>query len=565
MPSYDSTLQEIKDRLDIVDVVSDYVQLKKSGQNWKGHCPFHTEKTPSFMVSPAKQIFHCFGCNSGGDIFTFILKYENITFPETLKILAKKAGVELKASPQASRTAGEKDSLLTINRDAMHFFSQCLSKNTEAQSYLNNRGITQDTQKQFSLGYAMKSWNALMNYLRQKGHHPALMQKAGLVTQGQKGTYDTFRDRIMFPIFDLKGDVIAFGGRSTDGSEPKYINSPETPVFHKSRVLYGLNFARESTSKSGFLMFMEGYLDVISAHQHGFPNAVAPLGTAVTPDHGKLAKRFTEDAVLVFDSDTAGINAAKKTAGILLECSINVKILTMPENDDPDSFLRQKGEAAFQQLLAHPLDIVEFFMRQKGDRRKLARETLETIAKVPDKVLLGEYVRTLAEEMHINESFVREELKKIRNRPEKPRDQQQESWRREPVQRPVNEVFMIRLMLQMPERALEVSGQLSEEDFTDPVITAVFSKIKSGIRKLDELLEGLQSEAREFLTAISFEDGVPASEKALDDCIKRIIENRLKLMEQQMQIKLKTAEKNGDTELLKQLQAEYHALLKQRR
>jgi DNA primase len=270
MPSHDRTLDEIKTRLDIVDLISEYVNLKKAGQNWKGLCPFHTEKTPSFTVSPAKQIFHCFGCGSGGDIFTFLTRYESLTFPEALKILATRAGVTIKKVQKGADTSGEKETLLIIHRDALGFFQQYLKKNTKAVEYLKERGINSNAQNLFSLGFAPRSWNALLSFLERKGHKADTIKKAGLVTKGAKGYYDTFRGRIIFPIHDHKGDVVAFGGRSIDGSDPKYLNSPETLIFNKRRVLYGLHYAKDSIKKAGHALLMEGYLDVITAHIHGY-------------------------------------------------------------------------------------------------------------------------------------------------------------------------------------------------------------------------------------------------------------------------------------------------------
>ena len=235
MPS-DTVLEEIKSRLDIVDFISEYVHLKHAGQNWKGLCPFHTEKTPSFTVSPAKQIYHCFGCNSGGDIFSFLVKYENVAFPEAVSILAKKAGVVLKTTQKDAVKTGEKEILFNIHIDAVTFFQQQLTRSEKARQYFNKRGIDINAQKLFSLGHAPKTWNALLNYLTGKGYKADVIKKSGLVTQGNKGVYDTFRDRIMFPIYDLKGDVIAFGGRAINGDEPKYLNSPETIIFNNEKT-----------------------------------------------------------------------------------------------------------------------------------------------------------------------------------------------------------------------------------------------------------------------------------------------------------------------------------------
>jgi DNA primase len=381
MPLNDGALAEIKSRVDIVDLVSEFVSLKKSGQNWKGLCPFHTEKTASFTVSPSKQIYHCFGCGSGGDIFTFLVKYENLTFPEAMKTLAKRAGVTLHLSRGIAEKPGEKETIFRLHKDALSFFRQCLDHNSGARRYLERRGIDGKAQNDFSLGYAPKSWNSLFSFLRKREYHIETIHKSGLITRGQKGFYDTFRGRVIFPIFDLGGDVVAFGGRSLDSSEPKYLNSPETVVFNKRKVLYGLNRARDFIKNKGCALLMEGYTDVITSSSYGFSNAVAPLGTAFTAEHGKLIKRFTEHVILVFDSDVAGMEAAKNAASILLESGLNVKVLSFPDKDDPDSFLRRNGgEREFGRLLENALSIVDFLMIKGGDKRLVSREALERIS-----------------------------------------------------------------------------------------------------------------------------------------------------------------------------------------
>ena len=567
MPSHDSTLEEIKDRIDIVDLISDYVQLKKAGQNWKGLCPFHAEKTPSFTVSPAKQIFHCFGCGSGGDIFTFLVRSENLSFPEALNILAKRAGVTLKTSQKDAVQTGEKETLFNMHKDAAGFFQQNLLKNSNALGYLKGRGIGSDVQKLFTLGYALNSWNALLTFLTRKGYKSEMVKKAGLAVQGSKGVYDTFRDRIMFPIYDLKGDIIAFGGRAIDNSEPKYLNSPETPVFNKRKILYGLNRAKDSIKDAGHALLMEGYLDVITAHTYGFTNAVAPLGTACTQEHGKLLKRFVEEVILVFDSDDAGRKAAKNAAGILLESGLNVKILAISEKEDPDSFLRKRGKEAFQALLENPLSIIDFFMIQKGDKRLITREAIETIAKAPDKILQGTYLKMLSEKLNVEERYVREEYQRIKkqlqggyNKPAPPTQPKPKVW-------PKNELYIIKLLLQRPERAAEVCRKISPEDFKDPVARSIFGRIKEGTTEFNQLLSQCEGEERNYLTGISLNEDLENPEfedpeKALNDCIKHIKENKRQLLLRELQGRIKEAELKKDSGLLKQLQVEQQKLLR---
>ena len=561
MPS-DSVLEEIKNRLDIVDLISEYVNLKHAGQNWKGLCPFHTEKTPSFTVSPSKQIYHCFGCNSGGDIFSFLVKYENVSFPEAVNILAKKAGVTIKSSQKDAVKTGEKEILLNIHKDAVSFFQQHLAKNEKANRYLIERGIDIKAQKLFCLGYAPKTWNALLNHLAGKGYKTEVAKKAGLATQGTKGVYDTFRDRIMFPIYDLKGDVIAFGGRAINGDEPKYLNSPETIIFNKRMILYGLQRAKDSVKETGCALFMEGYLDVITSHIHGFTNSVAPLGTAFTQEHGKLIKRFVEDVILVFDSDDAGRKAAKNAANILFESGLNVKILALPDREDPDSFLRKNGREAFQELLQHPLSIIDFYMLLKGDRRSIAHEAIQTISRISDRVLQGHYVKTLSEKLRINEFFIIEELKKLKKNN---KSQETKAVSKAPSRpKSLDEIYIFKLLLQLPERSGEIADTFSEEDFKHATTKSVFKKVKAGLTDFNELLSRSEGEEKDFLTEVSLREDFENPEKALEDCINRMKGNKRKILLQELQGKTREAEAKKDFNLLKSLQAEQQRILRGR-
>jgi len=563
MPSYDDIREEIKSRVDIVDLVSDYLSLKKTGQNWRGLCPFHTEKTPSFTVSPSKQIYHCFGCGSGGDIFTFLVKYENLTFNEALKALAKRAGVALTASHGPDVKAGEKEALFNIHNDALAFFRQNLTKNPGAIAYLKKRGMGSDAQKLFEIGYASKSWDALLTYLKRKGCAPEIMKKAGLITQGAKGSYDTFRERIIFPIYDLKGDVIAFGGRAVNDSEPKYLNSPETLIFNKRGVLYGLNRAKNSIKETGKILLMEGYIDVITAHLHGFTNAVAPLGTAFTTEHGRLIKRFTENVILVFDGDKAGVKATKSAASALLESGLNVKILSLPEKEDPDSFIREKGEEDFRALLEKPLSIIDFFMIHGADKALTAREALEAVSKMPDGVLQGDYVRTLSERLGVNESFIIEDLKKIKKQSasgyKKPAVVTAQQKRKP---KPQDEVSIIKLLLYMPEEIERVSGELSAEYFNDKTAMSIYKKITEGFTDFNDLMQMCADEGeKDLLTKVSLRDDLDNPAKELNDCIARLRSRKRKIRLDELQIRIKDAELKKDKSLLRTL-LEEHKLLK---
>ena len=348
-------VEEVRMKNDIVDVISGYVKLQKKGSSYFGLCPFHSEKSPSFSVSRDKQMYYCFGCGAGGNVFTFIMEYENYSFVEALKMLAERAGVELPAmeySKEAKEKANLKNTLLEMNKlAARYFYSQLKGKNGEhAYRYLTDRGLTDTTITQFGLGYSNKYSDDLYKFLREKGYSDDLIRQAGLINTDEKhGIYDKFWNRVMFPIMDVHNRVIGFGGRVMGDGEPKYLNSPETKIFDKSRNLYGLNIAR-STRKNQLLL-CEGYMDVIALHQAGFDNAVASLGTALTSGHASLLKRYTNEVYLTYDSDGAGVKAALRAIPILKEVGITTKVINMRPYKDPDEFIKALGAQEYEERI----------------------------------------------------------------------------------------------------------------------------------------------------------------------------------------------------------------------
>ncbi|MBI4824944.1 MAG: DNA primase [Nitrospirae bacterium] len=564
MPSYDSSLEEIKSRIDIVDMISEYVSLKKAGHNWKGLCPFHAEKTPSFTVNPAKQIYRCFGCGNGGDIFTFVMQHEKIEFKEALRFLAKRAGVTLKMSSEDAGRSGEKETILKIQKLALTFFQQNLQKSPIASSYLEKRGITEEARKLFYLGYAPKSWDALKKYLEGKGFRPEIIVKSGLASKTAKGYFDMFRHRIIFPIFDLRGDVIAFGGRVMDDSEPKYLNSPETPVFNKSKALYGLNDAKKHIKEADRILLMEGYLDVIAAHMNGFTNAVAPLGTALTPEHGKLIKRFTDNVIIAFDSDQAGIKASRSAAETLFESGLDIKILSLPDKDDPDSFLKRNGKKAFGELLEKPLSVIDFLVRQKKEKRAIAREAIDTVSKISDNLLLDAYVKELSEKLGIKEVFIFEELQKMKNKavrsPVRPDVKAGSGPARKP--KPLDEAYIIKLLLQFPEKADMVFGSITEDDFKDTVTASILKKIRKGLRDFDKLMLQCDDNEKELLSEIMLKAEFDDPDKVLRDCVAGIKEKKRRFLIQELRERIRDAEMKKDIKLLRELQMRQDSLQK---
>ena len=350
----DDLIEEIRSRSDIVDVISPHVKLTKKGSTYFGLCPFHNEKSPSFSVTPSKQMYYCFGCGQGGNVFTFIMKYENMTFTEAVKYLADKAGVSLpeqEYSAEEKKKADIKSKLLEIHKEAAMYYYHLLrsEKGQRAYEYLKGRGLSDETIKNFGLGYSSNYSDDLYRYIKSKGYTDDVLKESGLFTFSEKGVYDKFNNRVMFPIMDINNRVIGFGGRVMGDGKPKYLNSPETILFDKSRNLYGMNIAR-SSKKRGILI-CEGYMDVISLHQAGFDNAVASLGTAHTPRQASLIKRYTDEVYLTFDSDGAGVMAALRAIPMLKASGLNIKVIDMRPHKDPDEFIKALGAEEYQKRI----------------------------------------------------------------------------------------------------------------------------------------------------------------------------------------------------------------------
>lgn len=421
----DELIEEVRSRNDIVDVISSYVSLKKKGSSHFGLCPFHNEKSPSFSVSRDKQMYYCFGCGAGGNVFTFLMEYENMTFPEAMQALAGRAGMELpvqESSPQAKREADERARLREMNKLAAQYFYVLLhhKRGEKGLAYLRKREISDDTIRHFGLGYADIYRDDLYQFLRQRGYTDEELKSSGLVTINEKyGGSDKFWNRVIFPIMDVNNRVIGFGGRVMGEGNPKYLNSQETKLFDKSRNLYGLNFARSSRRKE--LILCEGYLDVISMHQAGFTNAVASLGTAFTTGHGILLKRYTDRVVLSFDSDEAGIRAATRAIPILKEAGLSIRVLDLKPYKDPDEFIKGAGVEALEQRIQEARSSFMFQMEQIAkkynrsdpeDKTKCDHEMAMELAKLEDPLERSNYMDAVASEYQM----ARKELEILVNR-----------------------------------------------------------------------------------------------------------------------------------------------------
>ncbi len=419
-------IQDLIDRSDIVDVVSSYVRLtKRSGANLFGLCPFHSEKTPSFSVSPDRQIYHCFGCGKGGGVISFVMEIENLSYPEAVEFLAKRAGLQMPEETDSAE-GRRRAAMLALNREAARWFYAQLSApaGTAAVEYIRKRRISPAMVKNFGLGAAPDSWDSLRSAMHEKGFTDRDLADAGLVKRGRSGGfYDAFRNRLMFPVIDVRGNVIGFSGRILGDGEPKYLNSPETLVFNKSRNLFALNLAKKS--KSGYIILSEGNIDVVSLHQAGFDSAVASLGTSLTPEQARLISRYTNEVIIAYDNDGAGLKASQRAIGILEKLDIKVRVLRMTGAKDPDEFIRIKGPEAFRKLLEGSENQVDYRLRTIRDKYDLSvteqksdylREAVDLLARLADPVRRQVYAMDLANEMGLPSDVIVRDVEKRRSR-----------------------------------------------------------------------------------------------------------------------------------------------------
>ena len=415
----DEVIEEVRMKNDIVDVISGYVKLQKKGANYFGLCPFHNEKSPSFSVSPGKQMYYCFGCGAGGNVITFLMEYENYTFVEAVKMLADRAGIalpEMEYSKEAKAQASLKNTLLEINRLAGNYFYYQLKQpqGKIGYDYLVKRKLTDETIRRFGLGFSNKISDDLYRYLKSKGYEDELLKDTGLVTIEERGARDKFWNRVMFPIMDVNSRVIGFGGRVMGDAKPKYLNSPETIIFDKSRNLYGLNRARKS--RKPYFLLCEGYMDVISLHQAGFTNAVASLGTALTPGHAALIKRYVNEVYLTYDSDEAGTKAALRAGPILREVGITAKIIRMEPYKDPDEFIKNLGAEAFEERIQKArngfmfsLEILErdYDMTSPEGRTDFMKEAARKLTEFDEEIERNNYIDAVAGTYHVGSEDLR--------------------------------------------------------------------------------------------------------------------------------------------------------------
>ncbi len=493
-------MNELVERNDIVDVVSGYVRLtKKTGSNFFGLCPFHSEKTPSFSVSADKQIYHCFGCGKGGGVINFVMEIENLSFPEAVEFLARRAGMSV---PEQSndRESRRRARMLELNRDAARFFHAQLNSpgSDPAREYIDRRGIGRKMVTAFGLGFAPNGWSALTDAMREKGYSDREMLDAGLARQGKKGgIYDAFRNRLMFPVIDVRGNVIGFSGRILGDGEPKYLNSPETLVFNKSRNLFALNLAKKS--KCGYIILSEGNIDVVSLHQAGFDCAVASLGTSLTAEQARMISRYTNEVIIAYDNDNAGKKASQRAITILEKLDLKVKVLQMAGAKDPDEFIKLKGADAFRNLLEGAENQVDYRLGAvtakydlKIDEQKVEflKEASELVAKLPGSVERQVYAMRVAALAGVSSEVVADEVERRRKklvksarrsesrselRPEKQSQPSEKGIRYDNPASAVAEEGVIRLLYLEP--ALISEPLPGAEEFSSPVLAGIFNRL----------------------------------------------------------------------------------------
>lgn len=589
-PIPEEFLESVRSAIDIVELISEYVPLKRTGQNYMGLCPFHREKTPSFSVSPSKQIFYCFGCGVGGNVFSFLMKMENLPFLEAVDVLADRLGLDVPRSPGARKKHEHRERLYELNAHAAKYYHRILEHEAEAEGarrYLLGRGVKRSSWERFLLGFAPDSGGGLLDYLRGNSYSLQEIRESGLFSERYGTLHERFRGRVIFPICDARGRCLGFGGRSLGDGEPKYLNSPESLIFNKSRNLYGLHLAIPAVRDEKKLIVVEGYLDCITAQEYGFCNTVAALGTAFTQEQSRLLLRYTKDIILAFDQDAAGSAATMRGAGFLQELGARVSVLDLPDAKDPDEFLRNYGGEAFADALENrTIDYFEFrleqLLRQYNpddvlERAEIARGLIEEIAKISNYVIREGFIQMAAQKMHTSEEAINLELTRYLNKQRRKKDktdknrynmvQGKQTFENRRI--PASEVArrgLFRFMCQDPHLLERVQEEIKE----DMVFTGEFADYHKFFENPDwaspaELIELVPTDNRDELAGLL----MSGEENSLDQVQKeRLIEDYIWTLKKEQlsqvidakQATLRKYEKNGDQEGIKELLAEIHVL-----
>ncbi len=547
-------VEEVRLKNDIVDVISGYVRLRRQGSRYFGLCPFHSEKSPSFSVSADRQMYYCFGCHAGGNVFTFLMEYENFTFPEAMKHLADRCGMalpEMEYSKEARRQADQKSRLLEIHKKAARFFYYQLKQESgrDAYAYLRSRALSEDTIRRFGLGYSSKYNGQLYSYLKKEGYPDELLKDSGLITMDEKrGAYDKFWNRVMFPIMDGNNRVIGFGGRVMGDGKPKYLNSPETKIFDKSRNLYGLNFAR-SARKSNMII-CEGYMDVIALHQAGFNQAVASLGTALTAQQSLLLKRYTQEVLLTYDSDEAGTKAALRAIPILKEAGLSVRVINLKPYKDPDEFIKALGTEAFQERIEKAqssflfeIEVLErnFNLKDPAGKTAFFDQMARKLLGFSDELERNNYIETLSEQYHISYETLRKKVNTLGITlggvppVERPRDVSARKKEKADGSE-VSQKLLLTWMISDPVYFREIRRYVEPEDFTVPMYARIagmlYEQQKEGALNPARIIGAFedtqeQRQAAGVFNAVLKVETREEMEKALRETIYKVCKNGL--------------------------------------
>ncbi|HMM20222.1 MAG TPA: DNA primase [Selenomonadales bacterium] len=581
--AYDEFIDKLRSESDIVNVISEYVPLKKKGRNYWGCCPFHNEKSPSFSVTPDKGFFYCFGCQAGGNVFNFLMKAENITFFEAVKLLAKKLDIALPEREKTERerqVERERANLFRANLLARDFFHSCLTKTgygKAAREYLAARGIDDKLVAEYKLGYAPSSWDKLSAALLERGFEQEVLIKAGLVAARQSGggVYDRFRDRIMFPIADLRGRIVGFGGRVLDGSQPKYLNTQETPLFNKRHVLYGFDLAYAAIRQSGKAIVVEGYMDLIAVQASGIKNAVASLGTAFTPDQARQLARHAGEIYFAYDSDAAGQNATLRALATIRTLGLKVRVLTLPDGKDPDEFIRKHGAEAFQALTEEAPALLDYQVRralEESDHSSLegkvavVGKVVPALAEADNAVEVDAHVARLSQVLAIDESALRAEIRKYLTTAQKDKIVNRgknisvAGLAQQPTSATVlAEKHIIRLMFEDNSIIPYVEAQLETQDVQSSerkvIINSLLSAYNMGKSLVPDLLASSLPEAAaaELSNIMVMDIQLNDLARMVDDCLRTIRLARLKALREQHQLKAHELERMGDSSYRQEL------------
>lgn len=571
-------IERIREQADLVEVAGEYLRLTKKGKDYVALCPFHQEKTPSFTVSREKQIFHCFGCGTGGNVFDFLMAMENLTFPEAVRQLAARTGITLPAVRQEDeqKRARLENRLWEMNALAGEFYRQCLHDRPEgapAREYLTRRGLQKEIVQRFGLGYAPDGWDSLLNYLQ--GHNYSLEEiiLAGLAVLSERGRpFDRFRRRVIFPICNARGKIAGFGGRILGEGEPKYLNSPETAVFNKRHLLYGLDLARPAIREQGFAILMEGYMDVISAHQAGVGNAVASLGTSLNPEQGRLLQRYTTEVVIAYDVDAAGVAAALRGLDMLQELGFQVRVVSIPEGKDPDEYLRTHGRPAWDALVEGAQTLLEYKLdqvaRTTSDKKKILQQVIGSVARMASPAEQEESIKLIAARLNLSWDAIKSELRRF----------QVEQRLRQPISdkianktyniltdaKKIAEQEIIRLVIQKPEYLPRVKEELSEELIENPLLKKIYAVMKHPGEQLEsaDWLDRLEEEERKTVSRLLLEESpLGDSPGVLGDLLKTIKNANRAQKKDRLLRELARAEKNNDREQVNVILKELTQLL----